>query len=90
MSQALWIKADGTRLEVAPKNGRDFQLDELQKMVGGSIELACTVDGRYLVANEEGLLIGLPVNALATELYEYGYHAPIVGDVVVCDKKMIN
>lgn len=89
MSKSLWIKANGTRQEVAPKNGKDFKLDELQQMVGGNIELAETVDGRYLVANEEGRLKELPVNQLATELYIYGYHSVIVGDVVVCDKKMI-
>ena len=33
------IKTDGTIVEVTPQNGTDFQLEELQKIVGGYIEV---------------------------------------------------
>ena len=33
------IKADGTIVMVSPENGTDFQLDELQEIVGGYIEI---------------------------------------------------
>ena len=33
------IKTDGTIVEVTPQNGADFQLEELQKIVGGYIEV---------------------------------------------------
>lgn len=35
MSKAKLYKTDGTILEVVPSNGTDFQLEELQAMVGG-------------------------------------------------------
>ena len=35
---ATLIKADGTIEEIKPKNGTDFQLEELQKYVDGNIE----------------------------------------------------
>lgn len=33
------IKTDGTIVEVTPQNGTDFQLEELQKIVGGYIDV---------------------------------------------------
>lgn len=36
---ATLIKTDGSKLEIQPQNGLDFQLDELQKFVDGYIEI---------------------------------------------------
>ena len=58
----------GTSLEVQPANGRDFMLDELQKIVGGHIEIVSTKDNRILVLNDEAKLLGLPRNEQATAL----------------------
>lgn len=80
---------DGTdATEVAPKNGTDFQLDELQEFVGGYIEIVTARDGRLIVLNEEGKLNGLPVNVVATILYGNPDDA-IVGDVLVCSPTQI-
>lgn len=38
------IKTDGTIVEVTPQNGTDFQLEELQKIVGGYIEVLRLTD----------------------------------------------
>ena len=81
------IKANGTEIDVEPKNGRDFQLSELQKIVCGYIEIVNLTDGRLMVVNEEGKLKGLPVNDEATKLV--GYNDVIVGDVLVCSRKQI-
>lgn len=48
------IKTDGTIVEVTPQNGTDFQLEELQKIVGGYIEVLRLTDNEIMVANEEG------------------------------------
>ena len=81
------IRANGERKLVEPMNGKDFQLSELQKVVGGFIEIVRTKDGRLMVINEEGKLEGLPINELATELYQY--NDIIVGDVLVCNRNQI-
>lgn len=82
---AQLIKATGETAEVEPKNGKDFSLDELNKFVNGYIELVLLADKRYMVVNEEGLLLNLPPNMIAS--YIAGQY--IVGDVLVCDKKQI-
>jgi hypothetical protein len=74
------IKSDGTVVENVGTS-----LKELQKAVGGYIEMVHTWDNRWLIVNEEGKLMGLPVNEEATRLYEYGDHDVIVGDVVVAE-----
>jgi len=83
---ATLIKADGTSTEVTPKNKKDFSLEELQKFVGGYIELCNTSDGRLMVANEEGRMNRLPENKTATALYR---HSVIVGDVLVCKQNEV-
>lgn len=78
------IKSDGQRINITPENGKRFQLEELQEIVGGYIENLQLPDGRYMVVNEEGRLYGLPVNMAATHIYGY---TVIVGDVVICEKR---
>lgn len=83
---ATIYKTDGKAIEIEPKNGNDFQLEELKSVVGGFIEIVHLRDGRLMVVNEEGRLIGLRYNRMATLLYG---HDIIVGDVLVCEKKQI-
>lgn len=79
-------KTTGEVIEVEPENGKDFKLEELQEIVHGYIELVNLSSTQYMVVNEEGLLIGLPLNLSATILYEKGI---IVGDVLICNKSQI-
>lgn len=89
--KAKIYKADGTITETAPSNGTDFQLEELQKIVGGYIEIVGLFDNEIMVINEEGKLSDLPINENATELYNEvdGFYDYIVGDVLVCDSSMV-
>lgn len=82
------IKTDGTRIEVSPKNGKDFSLEELQEIVGGYIEIV-ECEKNIMVINEEGKLMNLPFNHIAT--LEWYRACPwmccadiIVGDVLLC------
>jgi hypothetical protein len=68
-----------------PANGVHWKLSELEALVGGFIEVARTVEGKYLVLDEEGKLKHKPLNVAATRLYQYGRRDPIVGDVVLVD-----
>ncbi len=86
------LKADGQMIPVAPNNGKAFDLDELQQMVGGYIEVIGLPDGKSLVINEEGKLTGLPMNVNATRVFEAVFGAGsdvIVGDAVLVEKGQI-
>lgn len=81
---ATLVKADGTETEVFPANGKKFTPEELQKLVGGYIELTRTNKPvRDMWVNEEGKLNGSLLNHKATMLYQYGYADSIFGDVLV-------
>ena len=86
---ATLIRPNGEEITVFPENKRDFQLDELQCIVGGLIELVNTIDGKIMVINEEGKIKELPVNWKATELYQYGDYDLIAGDALICQEHEI-
>lgn len=85
---ATMYRADGAVEALQPPNGVNWELAELQTLVGGYIEVVVTHDGKYLVIDEEGKLKQKPVNAEATKLYRYGAHDPIVGDAIVIDTNL--
>lgn len=83
---AILMKADGTVETRSPKNGRNFDLDEMQLAVGGYIEFVYLNDGNVLVVNEEGKLRGLDLNMSATDMAAptLGPTDCIVGDALCC------
>lgn len=92
MSKARHIKADGSTTLVEPNNGTDFSLEELKKYVGGYIEIVRLTSEFLMVCNEEGKILGLPQNIVATVLYNASPLTgmdTIVGDVLLCDASNI-
>lgn len=90
MSKAKLYKTDGTIIEVVPSNGTDFQLDELQAMVDGHIEIVSAGKGKIMVIDEEGKCKHKPLNNAATKIFmQAGYYDTIVGDALVCDDEMV-
>ena len=83
------LKTNGDIVLVEPANKQAFTLEELQKLVGGFIEIVQTKGGTSMVINEEGKLKGLPINEMATQVYQHGDVDPIVGDVLVCNPRYI-
>ena len=77
--------------DYTPKNGRTFELEEMQEIVGGYIEIIRLNDGRIIIVNEEGLLQGLPVNIEATNILRRDHSTAqyIVGNAIVCDADMV-
>ena len=73
------IQVDGTTYEL-----EEPTLQNLQKVVGGYVEVLNLGSGKYMVVNEEGLLQKLPPNPSASKLWGRGI---IVGNVVICSKK---
>lgn len=84
-------KANGKVLDIEPKNGRDFQLEELQAIVGGLIQIIEINDTEIMVINEEGKLENLPLNEQATAIYQKQVYEGdvIVGDVLICKDKEV-
>lgn len=82
---------NGDFQETQPNNGTTFELEELQEVVGGYIEIIRLNDGRLIIVNEEGLLQGLPVNIEATNILRRDHSTTqyIVGNAIVCDADMV-
>lgn len=80
---------------VKPANGHYFTLEELQRAVGGRIEIIPLekdgLDSRLLVIHEEGKLISLPFNVLATFewIRYYGETDFVSGDCIICRPDLI-
>jgi hypothetical protein len=74
------VKTTGEIIEISPKNGTDFKYDELHSVVDGYIEIVRLPHDEIMVVNEEGCLIGLEPNIIASVLA----NTCIVGDVLVC------
>lgn len=87
------FNTDGTTRDIEPKNGTNFQLDEMKEIVGGYIELVYLRDGRLLVINEEGKLYKLDVNLAATTMAHAARAIAdwdcIVGNVLLCNSDQI-
>lgn len=86
------IRTNGEVLEVQPKNGTDFQLDELQAIVGGLIEIINIGYGEVMVVNEEGKFICEPNTVATIVALARKAIAPndsIHGNVLVCNSNLI-
>lgn len=70
----------------------NITLKEMQDIVGGYIELLPIGNEEFMVINEEGLLLNLPINKLAKEYLlnkspKLGEYYNIVGDVFIIHSK---
>lgn len=81
------IKTNGEKINVEPKDGMHYSLKEMQKIVGGYIEIIYLNDNQLMIVNEEGKIDGLDYNDEATAVLEKSYPYSgdfIAGDVLVC------
>ena len=85
------IYTDKEAEDYTPKNGKTFELDELQGIVDGCIEIIRLRDGRIIVIDEEGKLNGKAVNIPATNILRRDHYTTdyIVGTAIVCDTDMV-
>jgi hypothetical protein len=84
------IYSNGKEVDVEPENGKDFKLAEMQKIVGGLIEIIYLDNNQIMIVNEEGKLENLPLNQKATNIANNNHIIDlIVGDVLICDSKMV-
>lgn len=85
------IYTDKEAEDYTPKNGKTFELDEMQGIVGGYIEIINLKDGRMMIVDEEGKLNNKAVNIPATNILRRDHYTTdyIVGTAIVCDADMI-
>ncbi len=88
---AAIIKTNGQVDQCEPADGKEFTLEETQKIVGGYVSvlqirgplksLGLEEKELIMIVNEEGLMNNLPPNELATMIYRKEF---LVGDVLLC------
>ncbi len=96
---AKLIKTTGQIVPVMPRNGNDFTLSELYRLVGCEyiqIIRPPSSTGAIIVCDEEGKLNDKPLNLFATQMWQE--HAEpgsdrllddVVGDVLLCHESQI-
>ena len=97
--KALVYKTNGEVESITPENGKYFSLKEMQGICDGVVDIQeLPKSNRLIILNDEGKLIGLPINEKATEVWKREYpiaeyphnnYELIVGNVIVCDKSMV-
>lgn len=79
---ALLLKPEGPVKKLYPK-GKYFTLKELQKAVGGNIEIYPYRDSKHIIlVNEEGALLGLQYNINALDTLDID----VLGNVLIVPK----
>lgn len=82
---ATLFKTTGEVTDVTPKNGKYFELKELQDYVGGYIEGIRLPGNNMMYVNEEGLLLNLqhnlPASMYVSQHNKMQYN--IFGDAIV-------
>lgn len=88
---ATLLRADGTFSVVMPDNGKNFSLEEMQRLVGGYIELvSAKKEDMILVINEEGKLQDEWIaNERATKLSRLDGVDLIAGDAIYMHTSMM-
>lgn len=87
----MYVKADGTATgNIAPMDpklplGDQVSYEKLSEFIGGPLEYVEFDEHSCGYCHEEGKLLGLPINAMATELFNAAFgvgHDVIVGPFV--------
>lgn len=93
--KAKLLKVSGEVMEIEPKNGTDFKLDELYKHLQCSlVEVINLNQDDIMVVDEEGKwasnnVINVNATMLAQENQAITSWDYIAGDAIVCNRKMI-
>lgn len=85
------IYTDKEAEDYTPKNGTTFELEEMQKIVDGNIEIVRLRDGRMIIVDEDGKSKDKAVNIPATNILRRDHFTTdyIVGTAIVCDADML-
>lgn len=89
MKENFIVKTDGSKHVITPKNGKKFELEELQEIVGGYIQAIRLSESQSMIVNENGKLYNLEHNAEASFI-AHSYRAIFDNDFIVGDVAIIN
>ena len=91
-NESVLYESDGTSRPISPEDGKTFSLKEVQEMVGGYVQMIPLSTDRIMLINEEGKLLGLPRNDMATlvAVLVLGEGDFIVGNALVCDGRFFD
>lgn len=89
MKENFIVKTDGSKHVITPKNGKNFELEELQEIVGGYIQAIRLSESQSMIVNENGKLYNLEHNAEASVI-AHSYRAIFDNDFIVGDVAIIN
>ena len=93
------IKDDEVKFKIIENKKDEPNLKEAQAFVGGYVEGITFPNGDYLIINEEGKLLDLPVNEEATKLwratftedkYLFEHNDFIAGNAILIRKQALN
>jgi hypothetical protein len=85
MKDSVLLKPQNETAEtIVPKNGKFFELEELQAFVGGFIESVYHDDTGWFFVNEDGKRLNMTPNAVATRTFRQltKIHDTILGPAV--------
>lgn len=89
MKENFIVKTDGSKHVITPKNGKNFELEELQEIVGGYIQAIRLSESQSMIVNENGKLYNLEHNAEASVI-AHSYRAIFDNEFIVGDVAIIN
>lgn len=91
--KAYRISTAGNVCVISPANGKDFQLEEAQKIVGGHIEVVHLTPNIIAIVDEEGKIKGKEPNPLATIIVNSAggiwHNDYIAGEMIICPAQML-
>lgn len=86
-------RTNGAVEDIAPRNGRTFELDELYEMLSCELIEVVRLGKQIMVIDEEGKFTSKPVNGSATRIARANYAIRcddcIVGDALVCEDNQL-
>ena len=91
MKENFIVKTDGSKHFITPKNGKKFELEELQEYVGGYIQVIRLNNkhNQCMVVNENGKLYNLKYNEEAS-IIAHSEKAIFDTDFIVGDAVIVN
>ena len=89
MKENFIVKTDGSKNVITPKNGKKFELEELQEIVGGYIQAIRLSESQSMIVNENGKLYNLEHNAEASVI-AHSEKAIFDTDFIVGDAVIVN
>ena len=98
MTDKIKVNTDANEFKIIEDKKDEPDLKTAQEFVGGMVEGISFPNGDYLIINEEGKLMQLPLNPEATALwrmtftkdkYIIGYDDFVVGPAILIKKKAL-